>query len=437
MFSDAYKRNALITLTMVYALSFMDRIVIGMLMQPIKEELLLSDTQLGFLTGIAFAFFYATLGIPIARFADQGNRVTIISTAMAIWGGMAILCGMATSFLQLLLVRIGAAVGEAGCMPPAYSLIGDYFSAPERTRAMSIFMTAIPISILVSYLFAGWMNEFYGWRAAFLVIGVPGLLIAILVKFILVEPRTCSEIEVAPNSKSQATLYEVFITLWRQNSFRNIVIALTLVNFVGMGAGQWFATFFIRHHSMGTGELGIWMGVIGGTSGIVGTIAGGYLFDRYVENDARGQLNFISIAVALLCPFFLLMLFLPSKQHSLLQLIPINILILFFYGPVMALLQRLVTDKIRALSIAITLLVFNLVGLGMGPQIVGILSDLLMPLLGEAEALRMAMAVVSIASFGAAYYFRLAGKTIDADISSLERKSESQPLLVLPLKSCS
>jgi len=431
LFSHVYKRYALITLTTVYTLSFMDRIIMGMLMQPIKEELLLSDTQLGFLTGIAFALFYAMLGIPIARWADRGNRVTIISTAMALWGGMVALCGMANSFLQMLLVRIGAAVGEAGCMPPAYSLIGDYFSVSERTRALSIFMAGIPISILISFLFAGWVNELYGWRAAFLVIGVPGLLMAILVKLTLHEPRASGG-KKAVSTQSQQPLYEVFISLWRQQSYRYLVIALTLVNFVGIGVGQWFATFFIRNHGMETGELGLWMGLIGGISGIVGAFVGGYLCDRYMANNARWQLQFISVAVALIFPLNLLMLFSPLKQLSLLYLIPINILILFFYGPVMSLLQQLVTDRVHAISVAITLLILNLIGMGMGPQVVGILSDLLTPTLGSAEALRMSMAIASLGALGAAHYFCVAGKTISLDLRSVEKKRELQAHLMEP-----
>ena len=419
MFTQTYKRYALITLTTVYTLSFMDRIMIGMLMQPIKEELLLSDTQLGFLTGIAFALFYATLGIPIARWADRGNRVTIISIAMALWGVMVMLCGLATNFVQMVLVRIGAAVGEAGCMPPAYSLIGDYFPVAERTRALSVYMSGISISILISFMFAGWMNEHYGWRAAFLVVGLPGLVIAMLVKFTLNEPRM---IERKQDNKSktqvQPSLSNVLTTLWRQPSFRYLVIALTLVNFVGIGVGQWFATFFIRNHGMATGELGIWMGLIGGLSGVVGTFGGGYLADRYLANNPRGQLRLIALAVALLFPIYLMMLFLPAKQMSLLQLIPINILILFFYGPIMAMMQQLVADKIRAMAIAVTLLILNLIGMGLGPQIVGILSDAFTPTMGTAEALKVAMAIASVGSLGSAYYFWIAGRTIEADLKS-------------------
>ena len=234
----------------------MDRFLIGMLMQPIKEELLLSDTQLGFLTGIAFAFFYATLGIPIARWADRGNRLTIISIAMALWGGMVMLCSVVTNFLQLALVRIGAAVGEAGCLPPAYSLIGDYFSVPERTRAFAIYMSGVSISIVISSSLAGWINELYGWRVAFLLIGAPGLLMAILVKVTLSEPRQYVDKQLESQEPPQR-LSEVLIALWRQRTFRRLIIALTLVNFVGMGLGQWLPAFYIRNYGIATGELGL------------------------------------------------------------------------------------------------------------------------------------------------------------------------------------
>lgn len=417
MFSRRYQRYALFTLTTVYILSFMDRMMIGMLMQPIKEELQLSDTQLGFLTGIAFALFYATLGIPIARWADRGNRVAIISLAMAIWGSMVMLTGAITNFLQLVLVRIGAAVGEAGCMPPAYSLIGDYFPASERPRAFAVYMSGISVSLVVSHMFAGWMNEAYGWRVAFLVIGLPGLLVALLVKFTLREPRCSAQSSAPVVSESQPPLWQVLASLWRQPTYRHLVIALTLVNFVGIGLGQWLPSFFIRSHGTSTAMLGLWMGLVGGASGILGTYFGGVLIDRYWGNNPQGQVRCIALGVLFLAPCYWLLLFLSDTKSALAVLIPLNILFFFLYGPVMSLIQSLVVETRRAIAVAFSMLILNLIGMGLGPQVVGILSDWLRAEMGSAEALRMAMGMAAAMAFGSAYYFWLAGKTIAQDLS--------------------
>src|ERR1700733_313850 len=172
MFSEAYKRYVLGALTFVYALNYLDRGLILLLLQPIKDDLHLSDTQLGFLTGIAFGLFYATLGVPIARWSDRGNRVTITSMAIALWGMTVMSCLFVSNFAQLLAARVAAAVGESGCMPPTYSLIGDYFpAATERTRAMAIYMLAGPLAAIVSFVLGGWLNELYGWRVTFFVMG--------------------------------------------------------------------------------------------------------------------------------------------------------------------------------------------------------------------------------------------------------------------------
>jgi len=399
----------------------MDRFLIGMLMQPIKEELLLSDTQLGFLTGIAFAFFYATLGIPIARWADRGNRLTIISIAMALWGGMVMLCSVVTNFLQLALVRIGAAVGEAGCLPPAYSLIGDYFSVPERTRAFAIYMSGVSISIVISSSLAGWINELYGWRVAFLLIGAPGLLMAILVKVTLSEPRQYVDKQLESQEPPQR-LSEVLIALWRQRTFRRLIIALTLVNFVGMGLGQWLPAFYIRNYGIATGELGLWIGLVGGMSGVMGTLCGGYLLDRYLADSIQKQMWCIAIGVGFLVPIYWLLLFTSDRSLALLLMCPLNILFSFFYGPVMGLIQRLVEDKTRAMAIATVGLILNLVAMGLGPQVVGIISDWLTPIMGTADSLRFAMAIAAVVSFGSVYYFWVVGRTIDHDLETIEDK---------------
>src|SRR6266853_1651165 len=189
MFSKAYRRYVLGTLMLVYTLNCLDRGAVVLLLQPIKDDLGLTDGQLGFLTGIAFGLFYATLGLPIARWADRGNRVTITSAAIGLWGATVMLSLFVANFFQLVLARVAAAVGESGAMPPTYSLVGDYFPEPaERTRAMAIYWLAGPLAMLISFIAGGRLNELYGWRVAFFVMGVPGLIVAALVAMTISEP---------------------------------------------------------------------------------------------------------------------------------------------------------------------------------------------------------------------------------------------------------
>lgn len=402
--------------------------MIGLFMQSIKEAFLLSDTQLGFLTGIAFALFYSILGIPIARWADRGNRVTIISIAIALWGVMAIACGLVTNFFQLLLVRVLAAVGEAGVMPPAYSLISDYFNVQERARAVSIYLLAIPISILLSFCLAGWLGELYGWRMAFLVVGLPGLLVAALVKLTLKEPRQCNVTKVSAHPDQTLPLGQVIKLLWQQRSFRYLLIGATLSNFVGIGVGQWYATFFIRSHGLSIGELGLWLGLITGIGGAAGVFGGGFLAGRYLNNNPQLQVRLTAALPLVTFPLTLIILLVPSSEMALWLLIPSNILGFIAMGPITAIILQLVEQRIRATAMALFSLVINLVGMGLGPQLVGILSDLLVPSLGE-DSLRYAMIIASLAIFVMSYCYWSAAKSVKRDTELISRREVSTPFL--------
>jgi MFS family permease len=215
--SSTYKGYALAAITVVVTFSYIDRCLVTLLLQPIKADLHLSDTQLGFLTGIAFELIYATLGLPIARWADLGNRVTIASFAVGLWGLTVMACLFVTSFLQLLFARIAAAIGESGCMPPTYSLMGDYFpeSAP-RTRAMTIYMLAGPLATLISFVLGGWLNEHYGWRITFFIVGIPALLVAVLVKFPIAEPPRRTTLAAVPQPQLRR-LTSVLSMLWHND----------------------------------------------------------------------------------------------------------------------------------------------------------------------------------------------------------------------------
>jgi MFS family permease len=421
IYGEAYKRYVLVTLTLVFTLNFLDRGLVGLLLQPIKDDLHLSDTQMGFLTGIAFGLFYATLGVPIARWADRGNRATITSLAIALWGLTVMLCLFVANFVQLLIARVAAAVGEAGCMPPTYSLVGDYFpKSAERAQAMAIYMLASPLSSLLSLMAGGWLNERYGWRIAFFLMGIPGLLIAPLVKLTIADPRVHAGCE-RNEERRLPRMTDVFSTLWHRRSCRHLGIAIVLLFTMSLGMGPWYAAFMIRSHGMGTAELGIWFGLIFGIGGIAGTLLGGRVAAEWFAQNERGQMRLSAIVVASLVPCFVLFLLLPQKNYVLISLMLVALAFGCFIGPTFALMQRLVVDDMRSTTLALVMLLANLLGMGVGPQLVGILSDLLQPRLGS-DSLRYAMLMVSLVALWAAYHFWQVGETVHEDLLDVSER---------------
>jgi MFS family permease len=412
----AYKRYALGLLTVVPALTLLDINLLGLLAQPIKQEMHLSDSELGFLNGAAFSLFYALLTLPIGRWVDRGgNRVSIASACIGLWGVMVMACLLVTNFAQLVLTRVGAGLGESGCWPATYSLVGDYFPAPaERTRALTIYNLANPIPVLVSLVLGGWLNERYGWRIALFVMGLPGLLVAALVRLTVRDPRKSGDARTdSPAQYPRAA--QVLSALWSQKSSRNLIIATVLYFTINWGMAPWIAAFMIRNHGLGTAELGIWMGLIGGIGGIVGVLSGGYVVDRWFTADERGQVRLCAVLIGLLLPGYALLLFVPGKREALLAYVPLMLLSNVSFGPAFALMQRLVVDELRATTLAVVMVLVNLIATGVGPQVVGVLSDLLQPHLGN-ESLRYAMLLFSLVALWGAHHFWQVGRTVERDL---------------------
>jgi MFS family permease len=421
MFSDAYRLYALVSLTLVYTLNLVDRGLIMLLLQPIKEDLQLRDTQLGLLTGIAFGLFYAIVGLPMARWADRGNRATIASLAIGLWGLTVMACLFVTSYLQLLFARVAAAIGESGCKPPTYSLVGDYFPEPAaRTRAMAIYWLGSPLSALISFVLGGKLNELYGWRMTFFLMGLPGLLLAVLLKLTLIEPRMRASVRPGPQ-RPLPTMRAVLSALWRQRSSRHLSIALILVYTTSLGLGPWYAAFMMRSHGAGTAELGVWLGLIFSLGGIAGILLGGYVTSRWYANKEPDQMRMSALTVTAISPCFVAFLLLPQRALALVALVPLVMAFSFFLGPIYALMQRLVPDEMRATTLAVVMLLVNLIGMGLGPQIVGMLSDMLAPALGR-DSLRYAMLIMSFVAFWAAYHFWRVGRTIKDDLAAVVRR---------------
>ncbi|GAA4100245.1 MFS transporter [Zhongshania borealis] len=380
---------ALGVLTIVYSFNFIDRQLLAILQESIKADLGLKDSHLGLLTGFAFAAFYVTAGIPIARWADRANRRNIVALAVFIWSFMTSISGLAQNFVQLLLARIGVGVGEAGGSPPSHSMISDIFPPQKRATAMGLYSSGVNIGILFGFLLGGWLNEFFGWRVAFVVVGMPGILLAIVVRFTLSEPkRGQSEARVA--STTQPSLTEVLSVLWTRPSFRFLSMGAALNAFAGYATANWTASFMIRSHGMTTGELGTWLAVILGLGGAVGVIAGGYISDKLGRSDKRWYMWMPTLALIVGLPFTVAAFTVDEKYTALMCLIIPGIVMNSYLGNVIAMTHGLVGLSMRATASAVLFFIINIIGLGLGPWSVGILSDVLTPTLG-ASALGMAL----------------------------------------------
>lgn len=416
------KYRVLAVLVLVLSFNNVDGLALGLMLQDIKRDLAMTDTQLGLLTGLAFAFFYSFMGLPLARWADRGNRVTIISLTTAIWGIAVFLCGFARSFLQLLTIRIGAAVGEAGCIPTGNSLLADYFGRAERPKAAAIYMLGGPISIFVGYFGAGWMNEYYGWRTTFMLLGLPGLLLSVISLMTLKEPRLALAPALtptaAPTDSQDPGLEEVCRTLWSNHTFRQLLITYPVMAFFGYGILQWQPAFFVRSYGLSTGELGTWLAVLNGVFGLIGTYGGGWLATRYAANNERLQLRAMAI-LYVLTGIVTTFVYLASNMYVSFVMIALSLIIgAVTNGPLFAVIQTLVPQRMRAISIALVMLLANLVGMGLGPLAAGALSDAFTPLFGQ-ESLRYALAALCPGYLWGAFHVWRASSTVGRDLQSL------------------
>jgi MFS transporter, Spinster family, sphingosine-1-phosphate transporter len=415
---SAYRTYLLWLLVVVAAFNGVDRLTLGLVLQDIKVELGLTDTHLGFLTGLSFAFFYAVMGLPLARWADRGNRVTIISVGTVLWGGAVAVCAAVGGFVQLLMVRIAVAVGEASCNPAAYSLIADYFNRAQRPRAIAIFMLNVPLGILFGYFIAGWLNQLYGWRMTFLILGISGIVPALVAWLTLREPRKDRTI-----ATSQAVVGwgEVLQTLWRSRTYRHMLFAFAVGYFFAQGISTWMSAFFIRSHGLKTGELGTWLGLIYGACGFVGAYLGGELATRFAANNERAQLW---AAGAVYASFSLLnaIVFVAADRHYAFGALAVIAFInAATYGPLFATIQTLVPENMRATSIAVTYLFNNLIGMGLGPLAAGAMSDFFRPWAGE-ESLRFTLLALSCGYVWAGWHFWSASRTVAEDLAVVERQ---------------
>ncbi len=415
--SPRYRTYVLSMLVVVYIFNFLDRQIVTILAEPIKVDLGLNDTQIGLMTGLAFAIFYTVLGIPLARLADRANRVSIISIALVVWSGMTALCGLAQNFAQMLAARIGVGVGEAGCSPPAHSLIADYFPPEKRASALSIYALGIPIGSILGYLAGGWIAEFYGWRMAFLLVGIPGILLALVFKLTVREPLRGMSDPDGPRQAEQPPLWATIKSLLKNRTILHIAMGGALTSFVGYGLGQWLPAYFIRIHDMGIAETATWFGLVLGVASAIGTYLGGNVADKFADKDKRVYVWLPAAGVLIALPFFVVALLINQPYIAIALLVLPSLLNSLWLGPAFGTVQNLAPMRMRALASAILLFILNIIGLGFGPFLVGVLSDLLSASFGQ-EALRWAILISTFAYIWAGAHFLLAGRTLQRDLAT-------------------
>ena len=412
--SPRQARTALGILSVVYAVNLLDRQILSMLLVPIKQDLGVSDTALGFLTGTSFALFYATAGIPIARWADRGNRVHVIALGLTLWSAATAACGLARSFLTLALARVLVGVGEAAGSPPAHSLIADYFPPERRARSIALYTMGASVGIGLGYALGGWLEASIGWRGAFFAVGLPGLLLAGVVALFMREPaRGASEGRV--DESEQPPLRASIRLLFSIRSYRQIAIATALYNLASYGFMMWIPTFLTRVHDMSRSESGAWLGLIAASCGLAGAYSGGWLADFGAKRDRRWLVWLPACAGLLTTPFLFAFILADTGTMALLCYVPISFLSATWSAPTYATVQGLVSLRMRAMASAVLLFALNLIGLGLGPQLVGVMNDLLEPRYGL-EAIRYSLLVIGLGKAWGSNHSLLASRSLRAEL---------------------
>ena len=411
-----YRNWFLFLLVLSYALNFLDRQLLSILAEPIKAELQLSDTQLGALGGIYFALFYATMGVPIARLSDRSNRINILAGAITLWSIATAACGMAQNFIQLAIARMTVAVGESAATPPSYSLIADIFSRKERASAIGVYTTGTALGAGAGLALGGWVGAMYGWRAAFLMIGLPGVLLAVLIRVTLREPpRGFSDGR--QDEGKNAGILETLKLLWSRRAFRGVALGTGLASLSGYALGFWMPSFMVRSFGMSIADAGWQIALAAGAGGMLGGFVGGFVCDWLGKNDRRWWAWAPAFCFMLNVPVVFLLFVVNSPLIAMGLLFMAQFLYHFWGGSGHAIIQSLVGSRMRAMAASIFLLCINLIGLGIGPLLVGWFSDFLNASQGD-ESLRYALMAITPVWVLASLLFYYGGTRLPEELDS-------------------
>lgn len=411
-----YRWYVLLVLIVALVLNFADRQIPAILQESIKADLSLSDAQLGLLSGVAFTLLYVTIGLWIAKQADRGNRVKILSTCIAIWSLMTALCSLAGSFFWLFLARVGVGVGEAGGTPPSHSLLSDYFAPHERATALGILSLGMPIGTVVGFWVGGALDQHFGWRNAFLALGLPGLIVALLIRMTVREPeRGGLDAKRASAQTSEAGLWQTARHLVAIPSYRHVLIASSLHTASGIGITMWLPSFLHRVFELSPLEAGRLLAVLIGMFASVGTLSGGRFCDHVGGANRKWYVLAPALVLFLACPFAISAYFASSALLTV-ALMALPIFAAYFHmGSIMSLAQTLVPPNMRTQSSAILMFCNGAVALGLMPLAIGVLSDLLQPRFAG-QSLRYALALSSLVTFWAVGHYLWAARTLSRDL---------------------
>ena len=416
---SANRHYALALLTLTYVFNFVDRQLLSILIEPIKAEFNATDTEMGILYGFAFALFYTTLAIPVARLADKQNRRNIVAVAATLWSVLTMLCGLAGNYWQLFLLRIGVAVGEAGGVPPSQSMITDHYPPHQRAKAMAVFGSATFVGSLIAYVGGAYIAERYGWRTAFVVVGAPGILLAVLLRYTTVEPQRGRFDKKREATPENVSLGATLKSMWEITALRYILVGCGFASMAGYALALWSPSFLIRVHGVSLQQAGNLLGIVGISFGLIGSFVGAILCDRLAVNKRSWMLFMPAISLLISLPLMLLFLYWPQGDVTMIgeSSIPSAIwayCLAAFFGswwaaPTYVAVQEVVAPHQRTLACAILLFVMNLAGFGLGPLLVGIMTDALTPEFG-AIAIRYSLLIMMSTYLIAMTFYFLAGK---------------------------
>jgi len=365
---------ALGMLTLIYSLNFLDRTVINILIDPIKHDYHLSDSVMGFISGFGFVILYSILAAPVARWADRGNRRSIITWGLVIWSGMTALSGVARNALQLTLSRFGVGIGEAAGTAPSSSMISDLYPGDKRSSAMAIYQLGPVMGGFLGAFVGGWVNQYYGWHDAFLVAGIPGLLVALLFRFTVKEPQR-GRSEIKRVDTSQQNLRDTMRFMLRQKCYMLLLIGFCFTTFTQFGFGTWTAPFLGRIHHLNTKDIGTYIGTLRTAGGLVGTLVGGYLSDWAGRKDVRWRIYVSAICSILAMPGVLLFSFARGLFPCLVGMTIVSTMSPVHVGPIVGVSHSVVKVGMRAFATSVIYLISELLGLGFGPYLMGVFND--------------------------------------------------------------
>ncbi len=397
----------------VSVFNFVDRQLVSVLLQPIKDEFQVSDAWMGALTGFAFMLVHSVVGIPIARWADRGDRRLVLTVGVAVWSALTAASGLARYFVVLLFLRMGVGIGEAAGTPTSHSMISDYFPPHRRATALAVYGLGVYVGIMFGYIAAGWIGEHLGWRLTFMIVGAPGLLVALLVYFTIDEPPRATTAESHP-------LGEVLGYLLAKRAYAVLLAAASFHAAAAYCIAHWAPTFLLRVHGMSLSEIGVSLGLLAGFSGAAGTIVGGLVADRLSQVNRAWYARVTAIAAFGSMPFAIGFVLSDSSFHALLFFAPMTFLTGLYIGPLYAMNQGLARPRMRAMAVAVHLFVVSILGGGLGPWLVGLLNDGFQAEYGDAGIRQSLVWVQAVCLTLAGICYLIVARTLDRDMEGAE-----------------